>query len=65
MYRPSPNIIDVLNGLDEHLAVELIALLQALSTALEQHYAEAFAHQQQRDFESRQPSLWPDDDPPF
>jgi hypothetical protein len=65
MYRPPLNIIDVLSGLDEHVAAELITLLQALSTALEQHYAEAFAHQQQRDFESRQPSLWPDDDPPF
>ena len=64
---PSPQSIsiDVLNKLDLHLAAELITLLQAISQALEQHYAGAFLSEQQRDWESRQSSLWPDDDPPF
>ena len=65
MPSPQPISIDVLNNLDLHLAVELITLLQAISQALEQHYAGALASEQQRDWESRQSSLWNDDDPPF
>lgn len=58
-------IIDVLSNLDDHLAAELMTVLRALLAALEQHYAGVLARQQQRDWESRQPPLWPDDDPPF
>jgi hypothetical protein len=63
----SPQLIssEVLNNLDPHLAAELITLLQAITDALERHYAGALVNQQQRDWESRQPSLWNDDDPPF
>ena len=60
---PSQGPIDL--PADLHLAVELITLLQAISQALEQHYAGALASEQQRDWESRQSSLWNDDDPPF
>ncbi|MDH3461163.1 MAG: hypothetical protein OEM00_09355 [Burkholderiaceae bacterium] len=65
MQKPQPISIDVLNNLDLHLAVDLITLLQAISQALEQHYAGALVSEQHRDWESRQSSLWPDDDPPF
>ena len=65
MHRPSPIFIDVLSDLDDHVAAELTKLLRALCTALEQQYAGALARQQQRDLASHQPSLWPDDDPPF
>lgn len=65
MRGPQPLITDVLNNLDDHVAAELLTLLRALATAIEQHYAGVLARQQQRDWESRQPPLWPDDDPPF
>jgi hypothetical protein len=65
MHRSSPFRIDVLSDLDEHIVTELITALRQFSDALEQHYAAALVDQQQRDWESRQSSLWPDDDPPF
>lgn len=65
MQHPQPISIEVLNNLDHHLAVELITLLRAISDVLEQHYASALVSEQQRDWESRQSSLWNDDDPPF
>ena len=65
MQHPQPIDIDVLNALDHHLAAELITLLRAITDALEQHYDRALVSEQQRDWESRQPSLWNDDDPPF
>ena len=65
MHEPQPLITDVLSNLDDHLAAELLSLLHALTAAIEQHYAGVLARQQQRDWESRQPPLWPDDDPPF
>ena len=65
MHGPSPSIIDALSDLDDHVAVELLTLLRALSTDLEQHYAEALARRQQRQCTQRQPSLWTDDEPPF
>lgn len=65
MHRPPPLRIDMPGDLDGQVAVQLIALLRAFSDTLEQHYAAALAHQQQHDWQSRQPSLWPEDDPPF
>lgn len=65
MHRPSPFTIDVLSDLDEHIVTELITALRRFTDALEQHYAGALASEQQRDWESRQSSLWNDDDPPF
>ena len=65
MKHPQLISIEVLNNLDPHLAAELITLLQAVIQALEQHYAGALVNQQQRDWGSRQSSLWNDDDPPF
>ena len=65
MHEPPPIMIDMLSDLDEQLAAQLITVLRALSDALEQHYAGDLARQQQQYWESRQPSLWPDDDPPF
>jgi hypothetical protein len=65
MYGPPPIMIDMPSDLDDQVAVQLITLLRAFSDALEQHYAGALARQQQHDWQSRQPSLWPDDDPPF
>lgn len=65
MHGPPPIMIDILSDLDYQVAVKLITLLRAVSDALEQHYAGALARQQQPDWESRQPSLWPDDNPPF
>ncbi len=65
MREPQPLISDALSNLDDHVAAELITVLHALTAAIEQHYAGILATQQQRDWESRQPPLWPDDDPPF
>lgn len=65
MREPQPLISAALSNLDERLAGELLTLLRALSDAIEQHYAGVLARQQQRDWESRQAPLWPDDDPPF
>jgi hypothetical protein len=65
MREPQPLISDALSNLDERLAGELLVLLRALSDAIEQHYAGVLARQKQRDWESRQSPLWPDDDPPF
>lgn len=65
MREPHLLISNALSNLDERLAGELLTLLRALSDAIEQHYAGALACQQQRDWESRQAPLWPDDDPPF
>ena len=55
----------MLSELDPHIAAELITVLHALSNALQQHYASALLSEQQREWESRQCSLWPDDGPPF
>lgn len=65
MHGPPPITIDMPSNLDDQVAAELITLLRAFGDALEQHYAGALARQQQPEWESRQPSLWPDDDPPF
>ena len=65
MPEPHPLISAALSNLDERLAGELLVLLRALSDAIEQHYAGVLARQQQRDWEARQPTLWPDDEPPF
>lgn len=65
MHEPPPIMIDMLSDLDEQLAAQLITVLRTVSDALEQHYAGDLARQQQQHWESRQPSLWPDDDPPF
>ena len=65
MHGPPPTMIDILSDLDDQVAAELITLLRAFGDALEQHYAGALTREQQREWQSRQPSLWPDDDPPF
>ena len=65
MQGPPPTIIDALNDLDDPLAAELPTLLRALADAIEQHYAAVLQCQQQHDWQSRQSSLWPDEDPPF
>lgn len=65
MHAPPTVIIEVLNDLDDSVAGELLALLRALTDALEIQYAAALVRQQQRHHTSRQPSLWPDSEPPF
>lgn len=65
MRMPPPVIIDVFNELDDHVAAELLVLLRTLTAALERHYADAVARQELHDAASRQPSLWPDCEPPF
>ncbi len=65
MREPHPLISDALSNRDDHLAAVPLTLLRALAAAIEQHYAGILASQQQHDWGSRQPPLWPDDDPPF